>query len=59
LLEGLSASDIEVYIDTSNLSGGWQERKVRVKIPSALSLVEVLPATVSVMQGTGVNRRER
>lgn len=48
ILEGLKPSDVRAFLDTEGLSEGWQEKKVKLKIPAGTSLVRVVPDTVSV-----------
>lgn len=47
-LDTLRPADVRAFLDTSDLTSGWQDRKLRLKIPAGTSLVRVLPETVSV-----------
>ena len=47
-LDALKPSDVRAFLDSSNLDEGWQDRKLRLRIPAGTSLVRVVPDTVSV-----------
>jgi YbbR domain-containing protein len=47
-LEALKPFDVRISVETSSLVPGWQERKVRVKLPNGLQVHKLAPEAVSV-----------
>ena len=47
-LDLLKPTDVRAFLDSANLEDGWQDRKLRLRIPAGTSLVRVVPDTVSV-----------
>lgn len=48
ILSQIKSSDIDAYIDTSNLNPGWQDKSITIKLPNNVSIVKMLPDTISV-----------
>ena len=50
-LQTLRPGEVRAFVDASELQPGWQDRKIRLKIPADTSLVRVTPDTVSLHEG--------
>jgi YbbR domain-containing protein len=48
ILNKLDPSDVRVFLDASNLKAGWQDKQIILKIPENVSLVKMIPDTISV-----------
>lgn len=48
VLDGLKPSDVRAFLDTEEMGAGWQEKRLKLKIPAGTSLVRVSPDSVSV-----------
>ncbi|APJ04396.1 YbbR-like domain-containing protein [Silvanigrella aquatica] len=48
ILNKLDPSAVRVFLDASGLKPGWQDKQLILKIPGNISLVKMLPDTISV-----------
>ncbi|KAB8031784.1 CdaR family protein [Fluviispira multicolorata] len=48
ILKNLDPSDVRVFLDTSDLETGWQDKRIILKIPDNITLVKMNPDTISV-----------
>ena len=48
ILNKLDPSDGRVFIDASDLKPGWQDKPIILKIPGNVSLVKMIPDSISV-----------
>ena len=48
ILNKLDPSDVRVFIDASDLKPGWQDKPIILKIPGNVSLVKMIPDSISV-----------
>jgi YbbR domain-containing protein len=49
-LQTLRVGEVRALVDADDLQPGWQDRKIRLKIPANTSLVRVTPDTVSLQE---------
>jgi YbbR domain-containing protein len=47
-LDGVRSHDVRVFLDAKRLSPGWQDRAVRLQMPSNVSLVRISPSSVAI-----------
>jgi YbbR domain-containing protein len=48
VLQVLKPFDVRAFVDTSSLESGWQERKIKIKLPKLVQVHQLTPETVSV-----------
>ena len=48
ILNKLDPSDVRVFLDASDLKPGWQDKQIILKIPGNVSLVKMIPDSISV-----------
>jgi YbbR domain-containing protein len=48
ILNKVGPSDVRVFLNTSDLKAGWQDKKIKIRMPKNLSLVKAIPDMILV-----------